>query len=263
MADERTSLRAVFDEDAELYDRVRPGYPGALFDDLAALGDLGAGARVLEIGCGTGQATVPLAERGLRVTAVELGPSMAEVARRRLSAFPSVEVVTAAFEDWPLPGEPYDAVVSATAFHWIDPAVRVAKCADALRPGGVLAVVSTHHVYGGSRAFFADVQECYERFDPATPPGLRLRPAAAIPTGSEETDRSGRFGPARFHRYERELPYTTAEYLDLLLSYSNHRTLSAERREGLLACIGALIDGRYGGRITKRYMTQLHTARRL
>ena len=60
-------LRAVFDQDAERYDRARPGYPAELFDDLAALTGLRAGDRVLEIGPGTGQATVPLAQRGYRI----------------------------------------------------------------------------------------------------------------------------------------------------------------------------------------------------
>jgi len=103
-----------------------------MFDDLAAA-VVAPGARVLEIGCGTGQATVPLAERGYRIVAVELGTDMAAVARRNLAAFDAVEVVTAAYEEWPLPGEPFDVVFSATAFHWIDPAVRVSKSADALR----------------------------------------------------------------------------------------------------------------------------------
>ncbi|WP_431949429.1 class I SAM-dependent methyltransferase [Actinacidiphila sp. bgisy167] len=260
---DRSSLRGVFDEDAELYDRVRPGYPGVVFDDLTAVAGLRPGARVLEIGCGTGQATVPLAARGFRVTAVELGPSMAAVARRRLAASPGAEVVVSAFEDWPLPDEPFDAVVAATAFHWIDPAVAVVKCAEALRPGGVLAVIATHHVDGGSRDFFADVQECYERFTPERPPRPRPSAAALVPADSGETDRSGCFGPAVFHRYERELPYTTDEYLDLLLSYSNHRALPAVLREGLLACVRALIDGRYGGRVVKRYLTELRITRRL
>jgi hypothetical protein len=44
------------------------------------------------------------------------------------------------------------AADSATAFHWIDPDVRVVKAADALRPGGVLATVTTHHIAGGSSA---------------------------------------------------------------------------------------------------------------
>jgi protein-L-isoaspartate O-methyltransferase len=87
-------LRAGFDADAEVYQRTRPVCPPALFDDLIRLAGLSPGDRVLEIAPGTGQATVPLAERGLAVTSVELGPSLAAVARRRLARFPAVEVVT-------------------------------------------------------------------------------------------------------------------------------------------------------------------------
>lgn len=223
-----------------------------MFDDLADV----LGRRVLEIGCGTGQATLPLAKLGRAITAVELGAEMAAVARRKLAVFPEVEIVVAAFEEWPLPQARFDSVFAATAFHWLDPAVRMAKAADALTPGGTLAVVSTHHIAGGSEQFFADVQRCYERFDPATPPGLRLLTAEHVPQDSGEFDRSGRFGPVRFARYEWEQEYTTAEYLDLLSTYSGHRAMAADARAGLFRCISALIDGR-GGRITKRYLTHL------
>src|ERR1700740_2288422 len=90
----RRSLRAGFDRAAEDYQRTRPGCPAGLLDDLTALAGLQAGSRLLEIGCGTGQATVPLAERGLAVTAVELGASLAAAARHQLTGFPSVRVVT-------------------------------------------------------------------------------------------------------------------------------------------------------------------------
>jgi SAM-dependent methyltransferase len=141
-------LRETFDEDAERYDRARPGYPAELFDDLAALTGLGAGDRVLEIGPGTGQATVSLAPRGYRIVAVELGAHLADVARRNVAAFPDVEVVNAPFESWPLPAAPFRAVFAATAFHWIDPDVRLTKAAQALAPDGALAVVTTSHVAG-------------------------------------------------------------------------------------------------------------------
>jgi SAM-dependent methyltransferase len=256
-------LRTTFNEAAELYDRMRPGYPAAMFDDLARAAGLKPGARVLEIGCGTGQATVPLAERGYEIVAVELGAALAAVARRNLARFPAVEVVTAAFEPWPLPAEPFDAVFSATAFHWLDPAVRVSKAADALRPGGVLATVSTEHIAGGSEQFFADVQAYYERFDPSTPPGLRLSPASDIPQDDAELTASGRFGPAHFRRYEWEATYSTAEYLDLLMTYSGHRAMPPAARRGLLDGIARLIDDRHGGSITKRYLTELRYAHRL
>src|SRR5262249_7660556 len=122
--------------------------------------------------------------------------------------------------------------------------------------------VSTHHVAGGDTEFFNEVQSCYERWDPNTPIGLRLQPATAIPHDSEELDRSGRFGPSTFRRYEWELSYTTSAYLETLLTYSAHRALASEARTNLLAGIAHLIETRYGGRITKRYMTELRTARR-
>ncbi|SDT45104.1 class I SAM-dependent methyltransferase [Actinoplanes derwentensis] len=256
-----TELRRIFDTEADRYDRVRPTYPPEIFEDLAAAG-APPPASVLEIGPGTGKATVPLAERGHRVTAVELGPALAEVARRNLAAFPRVLVEVCAFEEWPLPVEPFDVVLAATAFHWIDPRVRIEKSADALRPGGLLATVTTHHIAGGTAGFFARVQEHYERWDPKTDPDQRLRPAAEIPVDDAEILESDRFQAPIFHRYEWDATYSTGEYLDLLLTYSPTRSLSPSRRAALLAAIGRQIDEDHGGRIVKRYLSELRLARR-
>jgi SAM-dependent methyltransferase len=242
---DRERLRTTFGEDAARYQRARPTYPPQLFTRLS-------GDRILEIGPGTGQATLPLTALG-QVTAVELSPELAAVARLHA---PEAHVVVADFDEWPLPEEPFDLVVSATAFHWLDPLTRMARCAAALRPGGSLAVISTHHVAGGTEQFFVDVQECYERWDPATPPGLRLSRADDVP---REFDESPEFEAPEFHRYEWELSYDTEAYADLLLTYSNHIALPA--RDRLIADIRQLVDTRYGGRVTKRYLTQLAVAR--
>jgi SAM-dependent methyltransferase len=257
---DRDQLRSTFDQDAERYDRARPGYPAALFDDLAELGTIGPGSRVLEIGPGTGQATLPLAERGYQVVAVELGADLAAVARRNLAHFPAVKIVTAAFEDWPLPAERFDLVLAATAFHWIDPSMRVEKVADALRPGGSLATVTTHHVAGGDESFFAEVQDCYVRWDPDTPTALSLTPAIDIPTTHYDLDQSRRFGSPEVRPLRMGPSYTTASYLDLLLTYSGHRALEPASQRNLLDCIARLIDTGYGGQITKRYLTELRVA---
>jgi SAM-dependent methyltransferase len=250
----------IFDEDAELYDRARPGYPREIFDDLAELAGLGAGSRILEIGCGTGQATGPLAERGYEVVALEPGAAMAAVARRNLERFGGVRVEVTRFEDWTPPRRPFDAVVAATSFHWIDPTVRVVKAAGALRPGGSVATISTHHVAGGDQAFFREVQACYERWDPETEPGLELPAEENIPLDSAELDESGLFGPATFRRYPWEKRYSAHEYEQLLLTYSGHRALEPDARSKLLACIKELIESRFGGHITKRYLFQLRVA---
>jgi SAM-dependent methyltransferase len=259
---DRELLRATFGQDAELYDRARPGYPAQLFADLAELAGLDPHSRVLEIGCGTGQATRPLAQLGYTVVAVELSADMATVARRNLRQFPNVTVDVSEFEQWTPPATPFDLVVSASAFHWIDPSIRVAKAADILRPDGTLALIHSEHVAGGTERFFADAQNCYERFDPKTTPGWRQQLAADIPDDSSELDRSRRFGPAQFRRYEWEQSYTTRSYLDLLRTYSPTRSLPQAARDALLACLGGLIDRDHQGHITKRHLTQLTLAHR-
>ncbi|MEU0034813.1 MULTISPECIES: class I SAM-dependent methyltransferase [unclassified Streptomyces] len=252
-------LRDRFDEAAELYDRARPRYPAALVDELAGRVGLGPGVRVLEIGPGTGQLTVPLARLGCDVTAVELGPALAAVARRNLRGFPRARVEVAEFERWPLPREPFDLVVCATAFHWLDPAVRVARAGDALGPDGVLALVTTHHVAGGSTDFFAQAQACYERWDPATPPGLRASDEADVATDTAELERWGR---VTSYRFAQEITYSTREYLDVLLTYSGHRALDAPARRGLLRCVAELVETRHAGSVTKRYLHELLLTRR-
>ena len=258
-----TALRETFNQDAERYDRARPRYPPELVGELARVAGLGPDSRVLEIAPGTGQLTVPLAESGCQVTAVELGDAMAAVARRRLAGFPRVEVRVAEFESWPLPDEPFDLVVCATAFHWLDPAVRVVKPARALRPGGRLALILTEHVAGGTEEFFARVQRCYERWDPATPPGLRPQPASDIPSGGAELADSPLFQQMTVARRTQDITYTTDEYIDVLLTYSGHRALPPASRQGLLTCVRELIDTGYGGRVTKRYLHELVVATRV
>ena len=169
----RHDLRAGFDRAAEDYQRTRPVCPPQLFDDLIGLAGLKAGDQVLEIGCGTGQATVPLAERALAVTAVELGAELAAIARRRLAAFPAAEVVTCAFEDWTPRGSPFDAVVAVSSLHWIDPHLRYSKPHELLRPGGAVAVAGCLWAQpADAEPFWRDVQEDYRAvgFEGSPPP---------------------------------------------------------------------------------------------
>ena len=168
MADDprRHSLRAGFDLAAEDYQRTRPVCPSQLFDDLINLAELEAGDRVIEIGCGTGQATVPLAERGMAVTGVELGAEPAAIARRRLAGFPAAEVVTSAFEDWRPQNAEVDAVVAVNSLHWIDPRLRYARPHELLRPGGAMAEAGCLWARpADADRFWTDVQDDTRQWD--------------------------------------------------------------------------------------------------
>lgn len=119
---QRDVFRASFDEDPDAYDRTRPVAPDHVFDDVVRLAGLEPGSTVVEIGPGTGQATRPLAERGVRVLALEIGPHLAGRARRILSGFRDVAVMTTSFEAWDAGEAKFDAVFACNAFHWVDPA---------------------------------------------------------------------------------------------------------------------------------------------
>jgi SAM-dependent methyltransferase len=260
VADDRLVRRTTFDEDAVLYDRARPTYPPGLFDVIDRRLAV-AGPRTLEIGCGTGQVTVPLAERGHRVLAVELGASLAEVARRKLARFPRVEVVTADVERWEPDEAGFDLVVCATAFHWLDPATRFARVAHLLRPGGLLALVQTIHVAGPSDAFFADAQQCYEQWDPETPPDLRLPAIGDLPFASAYgIEGAEQFADAETRRFRVDLRYDADAYLDLLATFSNHRALSTTQREGLFACIRRRVVQQPDGTVVRSVAFELSTA---
>ena len=131
----------VFDEIAAEYDRRRPAYPDELLDQACQVAGIGPGDQVLEVGCGSGQLTRGLVARGLHVTALEPGQSLMALARKNLEGTGEVEFVNAQFEDGSLPREQFQAVFSASAFHWVDPEVSWRKAADVLVPGGTLALV--------------------------------------------------------------------------------------------------------------------------
>jgi len=83
--------RATFDKVAGLYASARPGYPDALFADVEAHAGLAPHACLLEVGCGTGQATRAIAARGYRVSALDPGPELVRIARESCADRSNVE----------------------------------------------------------------------------------------------------------------------------------------------------------------------------
>lgn len=226
-----------------------------IFDEIVTLGRVPGTGRVLEIGAGTGQATLPLAERGLEVVGLELGAAPAELARRKLAAFPNARIVNESFESWEPDGD-FDAVVSFTAFHWIDPGVRFAKSAAVLRPSGALAVVQPHTVLNDD-PFWIDVQEDYDAVVPS-PENRPPKRAGEVEDLSAEIEASGVFRNVAARRHLWETQYTADEYVALVSTYSPNLDLDEATRARLLDRIHGRIERQ--GSIKTTYLFTLNVA---
>ena len=262
---EKIYLRTTFDQDASLYEKVRPGYPNALFEDIIKFSKITDDGKVLEIGCGTAQATLPFAERGYAIHCIELGANLAAIAKRKLSAYPKVQVSVGNFEEYPLEKRTFALVISATAFHWIDPEVGYRKAAEVLKPGGALALFWNKPVQTQVSAHFVQsIQNVYERVVPEMAkrfPGL-VHPDA-IPTPiKDEIDRSRLFGEVTVLKYRWETEYTAQAYIELLNTYSDHITLEEDIRAELFDGIENLIETDFDGRIVKEHLSILYLAHR-
>ncbi len=251
--------RPPFDAVADLYDRVRPGYPDESVDDLVELARLPRRGRVLEIGPATGQLSVSIAERGYSLTAVEVGPALAERARRNLSAYSDAKVVCARFEDVELPPRSFDVVVAATSFHWLDPATAYPKAATLLRPTGALGLLWNVHL-NTDEGFFAESEEVYARVAPhLLGPGTSAR-AKDRHARAAEIDASECFGDVQVRSSAWSAEYSASRYLELLSTYSDHIELDPDVRQRLFDGLSELIRTRYRGRVKKHYETVLYVA---
>lgn len=156
------SQRALFDGVAELYDATRQGYPEEIVEVIVTTAELKPGASVLEIGCGTGQLTTRLAGRGLDITAIDIGPAMVAGAKRNI-ADPNVAFCVSSFEDFQA-SRAFDLIVSATAFHWVDPDLGLAKAARTLQPFGWLALLTTGERY--HEPLRSALRQLWDRYNP-------------------------------------------------------------------------------------------------
>jgi SAM-dependent methyltransferase len=216
---------------------------------------------VVEVGCGTGQATLALAGRGLTITCVELGGRLAAIALRNLESFPQVDVVVADFELWEPPRRDYDAVVSFNAFHWIDPARRYELAARLLRPGAALAFVEPSHVVpAGGDPIFLEMQEDYRAVgllgDDGPPPPEQVTDLR------EEIEASGLFDDVVVHRHLFTGTYTTDEFIALMETASDHRLLPDDIRDELNRRKRRRIEARPARNVEMTHLAVLHVARR-
>jgi SAM-dependent methyltransferase len=256
----------IHNQVAQRYDRARPGYPDALFDDIVKYANLADDSRILEVGGGTGQATLPMARRGYTIDCLEPGAQMAAIARAKLAAYNKVKVICASYEAYPCPRARYDLLLSATAFHWTDPRIRFQKAHELLKADGALALFWHRPTQTeASRDFFDAVQQVYQAAAPELTSDYISPPSPdAVATEYEGLiQSSGFFAELAIRKHYVATKYSARAYVALLGTFSDHQRLDKSKRQRLFADVELLINEAFAGTIVRETVALLYLARRM
>lgn len=247
----------TFNQIAQLYDAARPSYPPELVEDVIALAQLSATAQILEIGTGTGKATLPFAQRGYTICGLEPGDQLATVAAANLRPYPNVTIETVTFEDWSLQPAAYNLVMSAQAFHWVNPEVGYPKMAQALKSGGSAALIWNMAV-DTDTAIAQRLDEIYMAYA-----DWRLTPFEERQKEREQALIASQcFAEPAIKRYFWSQRYTTQQYLDLTSTQSDYLIQPEANQRGLLDAIAIAINSN-GGSLVKPYVSVLLLAKKI
>jgi SAM-dependent methyltransferase len=256
--------RLAFGEVAELYDRARPSYPSELVEDVIELAPLDSAARALEVGAGTGKATMLFAAQGVSVLALEPSDAMASVARRNCARYPNVAIEPTEFERWQPTGSNFPLVFSAQAWHWIATELRYGLARAALQAGGLLAAFWNRPDWLAC-PFRDELDDAYRRTAPELVADGPMHPAhtgSPDAWGAWEREIEGAHGlhQAELRSYRWTCEYSTEEYVRLLQTHSDHIVLDREQHEALLREVATVLDA-HGDVIEVSYLTRLCLAR--
>jgi SAM-dependent methyltransferase len=249
---ESDALSRQFDDAAQLYDEVRPRYPGEIVEHIIAFAELPAHGRIFEVGCGTGQMTLPFATRGYAVVALDQGARLAMLAARHCQPYPQVRVVPCAFEAWQDRAGSYDLFLSAQAFRWIEPDYGMTRAAELLKVGGTIALVWTLDRSQGS-AFWRATEPIYDSYSPVTSSG-NLSVDARVEIYRHALHTSRDFVGVQELRHAWTKRYSGEEYLKLLQTFSDHRSMPEPNKSHFFDAISRVI-AQMGGEVMRNYET--------
>ncbi len=255
-----STQRETFDQVPDLYAKNRPGVPAPAVEATWTRLGLAPGDAVLEVGCGSGQLTSHLLERGARVTAVEPGSALAGACERALGC-PALTLVCSTFEAWALGSERFRAVTACQAAHWIEPGIFLERTAQALARDGRLGLL-WHLDVSAETAFYKATQSLYDHYLP----DVDEKPPRTIPNHvaayEQALDDDARFARSPRERWPWTRTFDEAAYLGWLRTHSPVRMLSAEDREAFVAGHAEVIRA-FDGTVVRRFETVLVAANRV
>jgi len=263
------SNRTHFDEIVKNYDRVRWDYPSELYHEIFKYA--GAGKKAIEIGAGTGKATVPFLDVGYNVTAVEMGENMVDFLLKKFDGVSNFSVINSTFEDVLLEEESYDIVYAASAFHWVDSEIGCPKVFRLLKSGGTFVLFRNNGQPSDGEPLYEEIQALYEKHY-NTYYTNNKRPVKNSPEDfwkPSEIHRSFRFESMEQYGftditmklYDSSRTYDADNYIALMETFSDHRALPEDNRAKLYAGVREAII-KHGGVHKLDHTFQLYMGRK-
>ncbi|MDF2586948.1 MAG: dimethyladenosine transferase [Anaerocolumna sp.] len=253
-------LETKFNEVPYEYDKWRPTYVPELYTDIFNYKEINQLSKVLEIGIGTGQATLPILNTNCHLTAIELGNNLAEFSKQKFIDYEKFEVKNMSFQDFDCPDNTYDMIYSASAFHWIPEEIGYSKVYKLLKSGGIFARFANHpYKDKGKEEIHAAMQKVYAKYMPNSLESLEY----SVEQCRERANISSRYGfiDICYKMYQRTRTFNADEYVSLLNTYSDHRAIDDEKRVKFFNEIKDAINN-LGGKITIYDTIDLQLARK-
>ena len=263
------SNRTHFDDIVVDYDKIRPEYPASLYEDIFSyISSENNDKNALEIGAGTGKATIPFLDAGFFVTASEIGANMTAFLAEKFKSRENFNAINDAFEDVQLDENSYDIIYAASAFHWVDAEIGCPKAFRLLKKGGVFALFRYNFMPTDNEPLFNEIQSFYEKYyyKPYIKPMVMSKENFDTP---EEIYRGFRFENMANYGfsdicmkfYDATKTYTADEYIDFLDTLSDHICLPPHDKEALFAGIKEVII-KHGGFYKMDIIFQLYMGKK-
>jgi len=228
-----------FDQVVSEYDLMRPQYTENLFQDIIKTAHVKSGSKVLEIGCGTGQATGPFLKTGAYIKALDLGENLLNYSRDKFSAYDTIDFLCADFHTYQVEEDNYDLVISATAFHWIKPEIGYSKVLDALKAGGYAALFwNIPSIEKSNGGLYQTIQDIYAKHAP----NLAKKKGGADYSPCLTWYQKTGFQNIQSKTYHSQRKLSGQAYINLLDTYSDHQTLDKTIKDKLYRDIKVAIE---------------------
>lgn len=255
----------TFDTAVSNYDKMRPGYVDEIYQAIFKYVPIDENSNVVEVGSGSGQATLPVLKTGCKLTAVEYGENFSELLRDKFKSFPKFSVVTGKFEEVSLEEDAFDLIFSATAFHWVPEKEGYEKVYRMLKKGGAFARFANRpRNCQNEPELGEEIQELYNEYynkqhniKSGTKKWFTEEDAKEISLIPEKYG----FTDIKYFLFYRERVFTASEYTKLLGTYSDHIAIEENIRKEFFSKIEDAIN-RHGGTITISDTLDLELARK-